>query len=54
MLKELDLSQTEISVLPDSIGALINCNWLDLSTTKILVLLDSIRAFTMLKTLEVS
>ena len=54
MLKELDLLQTEISVLPDFIGALINLNWLDLSTTKTLVLLDSIRAFTMLKTLEVS
>ena len=27
MLKELDLSQTKISILPDSIGSLINFDW---------------------------
>ena len=38
MLKTLDLSQTEISILPDSIGVLINLDWLSLSQTKVSML----------------
>ena len=54
MLKILDVSQTEISSLPDSIGALTNLERLNLSQTKISMLPHSIDALKMLKILDVS
>ena len=52
MLKELNLSQTKISIIPDSICALINLDWLSLSQTKVSTVPDSIRALRVLQVLN--
>ena len=53
MLKELELSQTEISILPNYIGDLINLVWLDLSQTRVSTLLESIGSFKELRLLKI-
>ena len=54
ILKDFNLSQREISTIPDSIGQLTMLRELDLSQTKISTLPKSIRALTMLKSLYLS
>ena len=54
MLKELDLSQKEISILLDYIVALINLDWLSLSQTIVSTLPNSIGALKVLKYLDLS
>ena len=48
MLKKLDLSQIEISILLHSIGSPVNFDWLGLSQSKVSTLPDSIGALKLL------
>ena len=52
MLETLDLSLTEVSILPYFIGALINLDWLSLSEMKVTTLPDSIGALRVLRVLD--
>ena len=54
MLKKLELLQIEISILPNSISALINFDWLSLSQSKVTTRLASIGAFELLRILNLS
>ena len=54
MLKELDLSHTEISILPKYICNIINFDWLDPLQTKVSTLTNSIGALKVLTYLDLS